>query len=184
MTAAINVNGRITDKEKAVVSIFDHGFLYGEGVYETLRTYNHRPFLFDRHMARLRQSADMLALNVPFSNNEIAAELKKTMSAASLEHEAYIRILLTRGVGDLTYDPRDTPKPSLVIIVRAGLFKTSGNVIFPSDQLNSYPFLDLNHASPLLINLLIFCNLNAEEHSLLFICNKNCLTTLSGDIVT
>ena len=118
MTAAINVNGRITDKEKAVVSIFDHGFLYGEGVYETLRTYNHRPFLFDRHMARLRQSADMLALNVPFSNNEIAAELKKTMSAASLEHEAYIRILLTRGVGDLTYDPRDTPKPSLVIIVK------------------------------------------------------------------
>ena len=118
MTAAISVNGRITDKEKAVVSIFDHGFLYGEGVYETLRTYNHRPFLFDRHMARLRQSADMLALNVPFSNNEIAAELKKTMSAASLEHEAYIRILLTRGVGDLTYDPRDTPKPSLVIIVK------------------------------------------------------------------
>lgn len=118
MTAAINVNGRITDKEKAVISILDHGFLYGEGVYETLRTYNHRPFLFDRHMARLRQSADMLALNVPFSNNEIAAELKKTMSAASLEHEAYIRILLTRGVGDLTYDPRDTPKPSLVIIVK------------------------------------------------------------------
>jgi branched-chain amino acid aminotransferase len=60
----------------------------------------------------------MLALNVPFSNNEIAAELEKTMSAASLEHEAYIRILLTRGVGDLTYDPRDTPKPSLVIIVK------------------------------------------------------------------
>ncbi len=118
MTTAINVNGRITDKEKAVVSIFDHGFLYGEGVYETLRTYNHRPFLFDRHIARLRQSASMLALNVPFSNNEIAAELEKTMSAASLEHEAYIRILLTRGVGDLTYDPRDTPKPSLVIIVK------------------------------------------------------------------
>ena len=118
MTAAINVNGRITDEDKAVISILDHGFLYGEGVYETLRTYNHRPFLFDRHMARLRQSAGMLALDVPFNNNEISAELKETMTAADLEREAYIRILLTRGVGDLTYDPRDTPKPSLVIIVK------------------------------------------------------------------
>ena len=79
MTAAINVNGRITDEEKAVISIFDHGFLYGEGVYETLRTYNRRPFLFDRHMARLRQSADMLALNVPFSDNEITKTITRPL---------------------------------------------------------------------------------------------------------
>tara|TARA_B100001123_G_C15309620_1_gene1023890 strand:+ start:638 stop:1501 length:864 start_codon:yes stop_codon:yes gene_type:complete len=118
MTVAINVNGRIADKEKAVISIFDHGFLYGEGIYETLRTYRRRPFLFDRHMVRLRQSADMLTLNVPFSDSEIATELQKTMSAATIRDEAYIRILLTRGIGDLTYDPRDTPKPSLVIIVK------------------------------------------------------------------
>ena len=64
MPATVNVNGRVFDQEHAVISVFDHGFLYGEGVYETLRTYNGQPFLFDRHMRRLRNSADMLALGV------------------------------------------------------------------------------------------------------------------------
>ena len=59
------MNGRITRADDAVVPVFDHGFLYGEGVYETLRTYVRRPFLFDRHMARLRRSAAMIALDVP-----------------------------------------------------------------------------------------------------------------------
>ena len=57
----------------AVISVFDHGFLYGEGVYETLRTYNQRPFLFDRHMRRLRNSASMIALPMPFTDAELAA---------------------------------------------------------------------------------------------------------------
>jgi len=65
MAATVNVNGRVSDQEHAAISVFDHGFLYGEGVYETLRTYNGQPFLFDRHMTRLRRSADMLALEVP-----------------------------------------------------------------------------------------------------------------------
>ena len=56
MAATVNVNGRVFDQEHAFVSVFDHGFLYGEGVYETLRTYNGQPFLFDRHMQRLRKS--------------------------------------------------------------------------------------------------------------------------------
>ena len=60
MAATVNVNGRVSDQEHASISIFDHGFLYGEGVYETLRTYNGQPFLFDRHMRRLRTSAGML----------------------------------------------------------------------------------------------------------------------------
>ena len=68
MAAIVNVNGRITDQEHAAISVFDHGFLYGEGIYETLRTYNGEPFLFDRHMRRLRNSAKMLALQVPLSD--------------------------------------------------------------------------------------------------------------------
>ena len=60
MKATVNVNGRITDERQAVVSVFDHGFLYGEGVYETLRTYDRRPFLFDRHMRRLRRSKTVM----------------------------------------------------------------------------------------------------------------------------
>jgi branched-chain amino acid aminotransferase len=122
MAATVNVNGRVSDQEHAVISIFDHGFLYGEGVYETLRTYNGQPFLFERHMRRLRKSAGMLALAVPMTDTEMDARFRETMRAAGLgdapDREAYIRILLTRGIGELTYDPAATPTPSVVVIVK------------------------------------------------------------------
>ena len=118
MAATVNVNGRMFDQEHATVSVFDHGFLYGEGVYETLRTYNGQPFLFDRHMRRLRRSAEMLALNIPLTNEQIQTRFTETMAAAALRGEAYIRILVTRGVGELTYDPAACPDPSIVVIVK------------------------------------------------------------------
>ena len=122
MAAMVNVNGRVSDGENAVISVFDHGFLYGEGVYETLRTYNGEPFLFDRHMRRLRRSAGMLSLAVPLSDAEIHARFLDTMRAAALggsgADEAYLRILVTRGVGDLSYDPAGCPEPSVVVIAK------------------------------------------------------------------
>ena len=118
MTARINVNGRISDDRHAVISVLDHGFLFGEGVYETVRTYNRMPFLFDRHLRRLRASAGMLDLEVPLSDAEFLGRVTETMSDAGGGREAYIRIVLTRGVGDLSYDPRACPTPSVVIIVR------------------------------------------------------------------
>ena len=125
MGAFVNVNGKITDGEHATISIFDHGFLYGEGVYETLRTYNGEPFFFDRHMNRLRTSARMIMLDVPFGDAEFLRRSVETMTAAHLGQrgadgtaEAYIRILLTRGIGELTYDPAATPVPSVVVIVK------------------------------------------------------------------
>jgi len=122
MAATVNVNGRLFDQEHATISVFDHGFLYGEGVYETLRTYNGQPFLFDRHMQRLRKSAGMLALDVPLGDADIDARFRDTMRAAGLgdaaNREAYLRILVTRGIGELTYDPAATPTPSIVVIVK------------------------------------------------------------------
>ena len=118
MSATVNVNGRITPECEAVISVFDHGFLYGEGVYETMRTYHGRPFLFDRHMRRLRRSASMIELPLPFSDDQLAAQIRATQDAAKLDGEAYIRVLVTRGVGELTYDLKATPNPSLVIIVK------------------------------------------------------------------
>src|SRR2546426_6758480 len=106
MAATVNVNGRVFDQEHAAISVFDHGFLYGEGVYETLRTYNGQPFLFDRHLRRLRRSALMLDLPVPFDDEVIAGRCRQTLAAAVPgDDEAYIRILVTRGVGELSYDP-------------------------------------------------------------------------------
>jgi len=118
MSATVNVNGRITPNREAVISVFDHGFLYGEGVYETMRTYHARPFLFDRHMRRLRRSAGMIQLPLPFSDQELAAQIRATQDAAKLDAEAYIRVLVTRGIGELTYDLKATPTPSIVIIVK------------------------------------------------------------------
>jgi branched-chain amino acid aminotransferase len=122
MAVIVNVNGRLLDQEHAAVSVFDHGFLYGEGVYETLRTYNGQPFLFDRHMRRLRASAGMLALEVPPNDADIDARFRETMRAAGLgdasSREAYIRILVTRGIGELTYDLSACPTPTIVVIVK------------------------------------------------------------------
>src|SRR6185436_19099747 len=118
LRGAVYVNGTITPAEHAVVPVYDHGFLYGEGVYETLRTYNRVPFLYDRHVRRLRASAGYLELAVPFTDDELASWIADTMAAAEPLPEAYIRVLLTRGVGELTYDLQSTPVPSLVIIVK------------------------------------------------------------------
>jgi branched-chain amino acid aminotransferase len=118
MGATVMVNGRLSAAQDAVIPVFDHGFLYGEGVYETMRTYGSRPFLYGRHMRRLRRSASMLALDVPWSDEELAERIRATQQAANLDGEAYIRVLVTRGVGELTYDPAATPAPSLVIIVK------------------------------------------------------------------
>jgi branched-chain amino acid aminotransferase len=125
MSVVVNVNGKIADGASAAISVFDHGFLYGEGVYETVRTYNGEPFLFDRHMQRLRASAAMIMLDVPLSDAEFLQRSIETMHAAGLGKqadgtvaEAYIRILHTRGIGDLTYDPAATPVPSIVVIVK------------------------------------------------------------------
>lgn len=125
MTVRVNVNGVISDGASATISVFDHGFLYGEGVYETVRTYDGVLYLFDRHMQRLRASAAMIRLEVPLSDEEYLARSIETMRAAGLGRasdgrvaEAYIRILHTRGIGDLTYDPAATPAPSVVVIAK------------------------------------------------------------------
>jgi branched-chain amino acid aminotransferase len=117
--ATVFVNGQIADAATASVPVFDHGFLYGEGVYETLRTYRGVPFLFDRHDHRLRQSAQMMALPVPFDAAELLSNIRRTMAAhpGGID-EAYIRVLLTRGVGELSYNLTVTPSPTLVIIVK------------------------------------------------------------------
>jgi branched-chain amino acid aminotransferase len=83
-----------------------------------MRTYHRRPFLFDRHMRRLRRSAKMIELPLPFADEELGAQIRDTQALSKIDGEAYIRVLVTRGVGALTYDPKATPDPSIVIIVK------------------------------------------------------------------
>ena len=144
MRGAVYVNGTIAPADQAVVPVYDHGFVYGEGVYETLRTYSRVPFLYDRHMQRLRRSAGRLVLDVPFDDASLLKSIDQTVAAAGELTEAYIRILLTRGIGDLTYDLRSTPKPTVVIIVKpfeppAARVYTDGIRIALVDMLRNHP---------------------------------------------
>jgi branched-chain amino acid aminotransferase len=118
MAAVVNINGRICGEHDAVISVFDHGYVFGEGVYEVLRTYHRRPFLFDAHARRMRDSAAMIALEVPLTDADLLARICATLDAAPEFEEAYLRILLTRGVGEFSYDPRSCPTPTLVIIAK------------------------------------------------------------------
>ena len=118
MRGAVYVNGTITPADRAMVPVFDHGFVYGEGVYEVLRTYRRVPFLYDRHMRRMRQSAERLMLDVPFDDDTLLAWIEQTMAAAGELTEAYIRVMVTRGVGELSYDLSATPTPTVVIMVK------------------------------------------------------------------
>jgi branched-chain amino acid aminotransferase len=125
MAATIYVNGRITGERDAVIQVLDHGFLYGEGVYEVMRTYNRKPFLYGQHMDRMRKSASMINLEVPYTDDEMLARIRETADVfyagqgdAGRGMEMYIRVLLTRGVGPMTYDPAACPVPTLVIIIK------------------------------------------------------------------
>ena len=84
MKGAVYVNGTIASANDAVVPVYDHGFLYGEGVYETLRTYNRVPFLLDRHTRRLRASAEHLRLDVPFDDETLARKIARPVPRAPM----------------------------------------------------------------------------------------------------
>ena len=142
--AVVNVNGVITDAASAVVSVFDHGFLYGEGIYETVRTYNHRPFLLDRHLLRLRASAEMLRLPIPPTDAALSEAIATTSNRVAFETERYIRLLVTRGVGDLSYDPTSCATPTIVIIVKPhrendAAVSTKGIRIMLSSVIRNHP---------------------------------------------
>jgi branched-chain amino acid aminotransferase len=110
----IYINGRIIPRDKAVISVFDHGFLYGDGIYETLRAYKGVVFKFHEHIDRLFRSAFLLDLIIPISPDAIKKAVYKTMAANRLK-EAVIRITISRGPGPTGLDPDLCPKPTLVI---------------------------------------------------------------------
>lgn len=109
------LNGQLVDKEKAVVSVFDHGLLYGDGVFEGIRAYNGRVFKLREHLDRLFNSARAILLTVPYTKKELETAVLSTLRANKLK-DAYIRMVVTRGVGDLGLDPRKCPKASCFII--------------------------------------------------------------------
>jgi len=118
----IYLNDRFVREEEAVVSVFDHGFLYGDGVYETIRSYGSRIFMRDQHLARLRRSADAIGLTIPIPEHKWPVLLHEAMTRNDVGNDridAYLRITITRGAGDIGLDPALCPTPTVVIMTKA-----------------------------------------------------------------
>jgi len=108
-------DGELIKKEEAKISVYDHGLLYGDGVFEGIRSYNGKVFRLEQHLDRLYASAQAITLKIPLSKEEMREAVLKTLRANKLR-DAYIRLVVTRGIGDLGLDPMKCPKPTIFII--------------------------------------------------------------------
>jgi branched-chain amino acid aminotransferase len=113
---AIWIDGNYCSPEDAVVSVFDHGFLYGDGVFEGIRVYAGKVFRLDAHLDRLYNSAKAIWLEIPHAQDEMARIVREAVGKSGLK-DAYIRLIITRGRGDLGLDPRKCPKAGVICIV-------------------------------------------------------------------
>jgi branched-chain amino acid aminotransferase len=111
----VYLDGQLVDQKNARVSVFDHGLLYGDGVFEGIRSYKGVVFKLNEHLDRLYESAKTIMLKIPFSKTHIRRAVVSTLKANQLR-DAYIRLVVTRGSGDLGLDPRKCAKPTIIII--------------------------------------------------------------------
>src|SRR3954447_10703386 len=123
MSPKVYIGGKLYDKADARISVFDHGLLYGDGVFEGIRSYSGKVFRLKEHVDRLYVSAKAIHLQIPISPDEMARAIKDTLAANKLV-DAYIRVIVTRGAGSLGLDPRKTTDPQVIII---------------TDQISLYP---------------------------------------------
>jgi branched-chain amino acid aminotransferase len=115
MDPKVYVNGKLFEKAEAKVSVFDHGLLYGDGVFEGIRAYSGRVFRLQQHVDRLYESAKGIHLEIPMPRAAMADAIRQTLAANNLT-DAYIRVVVTRGAGSLGLDPRKTTDPQVIII--------------------------------------------------------------------
>jgi len=111
----VSIDGVLTPISEGRIPVLDHGFLFGDNIYETLRTYSQKPFLFSRHFERLKRSARAVFMTIPFNREELLEETRRTIKAAGDATEHRIRITITRGAGDVSPDPGSCDTPSVIV---------------------------------------------------------------------
>ena len=139
----VYVNDRFVPQEQAVVSVFDHGFLYGDGVYETLRAYRGRVFQLADHLARLERSGSRIRLHMPVGRERLASLLRESLRRNQLQ-EAYLRVTVSRGGGEIGLDPALCKSPTLVIIAKPfqpypDAFYTDGVAVIIATTIRNLP---------------------------------------------
>ncbi len=167
MAQLIWMDGELVPEEEAKVSVFDHGLLYGDGVFEGIRAYHGMVFRLDEHITRLERSAKAIMLDIQMTHEELCNATVETCRANDI-HDGYIRLVVTRGVGDLGLDPRKCPKPTVFIIAAnialypPELYETGLSLITCSTRRNATDACDpgvksLNYLNNILAK--IECNL-------------------------
>lgn len=115
MSLKVYIDGKLLPKEDAKISVFDHGLLYGDGVFEGIRVYGKKVFLMQEHIDRLYESALAIRLEIPLSKAEMIKAVNETVAANNIE-DGYVRLVITRGAGSLGLDIRRTSNPQVIII--------------------------------------------------------------------
>jgi branched-chain amino acid aminotransferase len=115
MSLKIYIDGKLYDKADAKISVYDHGLLYGDGVFEGMRSYNGRVFRLDEHLDRLWDSAQAIWLEIPMTKAEMVSAVNETLTINGIDN-GYVRLIITRGVGTLGLDPNKCERPSIIII--------------------------------------------------------------------
>jgi branched-chain amino acid aminotransferase len=115
MSLKIYISGKLYDKEDAKISVYDHGLLYGDGVFEGMRSYSGKVFRLRQHLDRLWDSARAIWLEIPLTKDELAKAVNDTLSANGIQ-DGYIRLIVTRGAGALGLDPNRCSNPQVIVI--------------------------------------------------------------------
>jgi branched-chain amino acid aminotransferase len=144
----VYINGKFYEKNEAKISVFDHGLLYGDGVFEGIRAYNKLVFKLDEHISRLYESAHSIMLKIPLNKDQLVKAVIQTLKINKL-NDAYIRLIVTRGEGDLGLDPRKCFGKASVIIIAdkvklypENLYKNGMEIITVSTTRNSHSALN------------------------------------------
>lgn len=117
MGVAVSIDGRVGTPDEVTVKVTDNGFVFGDSAYETLRTYGGRPFELDRHLSRLRRSVGLLGFELRIQDDEIKARIDACLSFAG-NAESYLRVIVSRGVGDMSYRFERIPAPTVALYAR------------------------------------------------------------------
>jgi len=163
MGRKIFMNGRIVDEKEAVISVFDHGYLYGDGVFEGIRVYNGRVFKLEEHIKRMFESAHSIMMSIPYEPQTLVKAVIDTVNANNLR-DAYIRVIVSRGVGDLGLDPFKCKNTQVVIIADKialfpeGLYDQGLSVVTVATRRNAADALDpkiksLNYLNNVLVKI-------------------------------
>jgi len=184
----IYVNGAFVPKEKAVISIYDHGFLYGDGVFEGIRVYQGNIYKLEEHVNRLFESAHSIMLTIPHTKQEIQDIIIETVNKNQFM-SAYIRVVISRGTGDLGLDPRNCVEPTVVIIVEKltlysdSLYEVGLKVASVANRRSSPDVLNtqiksLNYLNNILVKL---SSIQADANEAIILNNQGYVTEGSAD---